>query len=229
MTCETFRQWFLDHESDEMTDAIRAHLADCEKCQQIIALDQTLEQKLHNSFEQLEVPARLQERLDQNMRGSTRWLRKSGRLRQIAAPALAIAAMLIFFLFPLASEKGSFASMDTVGQLAISDHLSHGTKGCTSSALLDLESYSLRELGYAVKPPTVPEGAKLLAAAKCQLGDCDTLHLMYSLAGKAFSVFVFPEDEADFKLAAGRSYSLDFGNHQVTLWQTGEQIQAMVI
>ncbi len=229
MTCETFRQWFLDHESDEMTDAIRAHLAECDKCQQIFALDQALEKKLHNSFEQLEVPARLQKRLDQNMRGNSRWLVQPRRFRQIAGPVLAIAAMLVLFLFPYASEKSSFASMDTVGQLAISDHLSHGTKGCNSSALLDLESYSLRELGYAVKPPTVPEGAKLLAAAKCRLGDCDTLHLMYSLNDKPFSVFVFPEAEAEFKLAAGRSYALDFGNHQVTLWQTGQQIQAMVI
>jgi hypothetical protein len=229
MTCDTFRQWFLDHESDEMTDAIRSHLAVCDKCQQIFALDQVFEQKLQNSFEQLDVPARLQERLDQNMRGSTRWMKQSRRLRQLVAPALAVAALLLFFLFPLASEKSSFASMDTVGQLAISDHLSHGTKGCNSSALLDLESYSLKELGYAVKPPIVPEGAKLLAAAKCRLGDCDTLHLMYSLAGKPFSVFVFPKEEAEFTLVADRSYSLDFGNHQVTLWQTGEQIQAMVI
>lgn len=229
MTCDTFRRWFLDHESEEMTDAIRSHLSECEKCQQIFALDQALETQLHNSFEQLEVPERLQGRLEQNMCGNSRWRMQPGWFRQIAAPSLAIAAMLLLFLFPFASEKGSFASMDTVGQLAISDHLSHGAKECNSAALLDLESYSIKELGYTVKLPEVPGGAKLLAAAKCRLGDCDTLHLMYRLDGKALSVFVFPKEEADFKLASGRSYSLDFGNHQVKLWQTGEQMQAMVI
>lgn len=229
MTCNEFRQWFQDHESEEMTDTIRTHLADCDKCQQIFAMDQALEIKLRRSFEQLEVPQRLLERLEQNKASNNRWLIQPQVMRRALAPALAMAAMLLLFLFPLLSEKGSFASMDTVSQLAISDHLSHDTKGCNSSALLDIGAWSLKEMGYKAQTPKVPEGARLLAASKCRLGECDTIHLMYTLGEKKFSVFVFPKKEAEFTLAAGRSYSLDFGNNQVKLWQTGNQIQAMVI
>ncbi len=229
MTCSEFREWFQDHESDEITDSIQAHLTECDKCLQIYELDQRLETKLKNNFEQLEVPERLQKRLQQNMAGRSRWIVQPHLLRKIAAPALAIAAMLVLFLFPMASDNSSFASMDELGQLAISDHLNHGIEGCTSEAILDLPAWSQKELGYKVNTPELPEGAKLLAVAVCRLGDCDTAHLMYSRGTERFSVFVFPEKEAGFRLAAGRSYSLDFGNHQVTLWQSGEQIQAMVI
>lgn len=229
MTCSEFRQWFQDHESDEITEAVQAHLAQCDKCQQIFELDQVLETKLKTNLEQLEVPERLLERLEQNMAGGSSWVVPPHLLRKIAAPALAMAAMLVLFLFPLDSENSSFASMDELGQLAISDHLNHGIQGCTSDAILDLPAWSQKELGFKIKAPELPEGAKLLAAAICQLGDCDTVHLMYSRGTERFSVFVFPEKEAGFKLAMGRSYSLDFGNHEVTLWQTGEQIQAMVI
>lgn len=229
MTCREFRQWFQDHESDEMTEFVRVHLAQCGKCQQIYELDQMLETKLQGNLEKLEVPERLWERLEQNMAGRSRWIIDPHLLRKVAVPVLAMAAMLVFFLFPMVLENSSFASMDELGQLAISDHLNHGVQGCTSEAILDLPSWSQDELGYKVDAPELPEGAKLLAAAICRLGDCDTVHLMYSRGAKRFSVFIFPEREAAFTLAAGRSYSLDFGNHQVTLWQTGEQIQAMVI
>lgn len=229
MTCSEFRQWFQDHESDEITEAVRKHLAQCSKCQQIFELDQKLDERLKDNFEQLEVPERLQKRLEQNMAGRSRWIMQPHLLRKIAAPALAMAAMLVLFLFPMVSENSSFASMDELGQLAISDHLNHGIQGCTSEAILDLPAWSNKEVGYKVEEPELPEGAKLLAAAICRLGDCDTVHLMYSRGKERFSVFIFPEKEAGFRLATGRSYSLDFGNHQVTLWQTGEQIQAMVI
>ena len=229
MTCSDFRQWFQDHELEEMSDVVRTHLAQCDTCRQIYALDQQLETKLRNEFEQLEVPERLQKRLEQNMAGRSRWIMQPDLIRKIAAPALALAAMLILFLFPLFSENSSFASMDELGQLAISDHLNHGIQGCTSEAILDLPAWSLKELGFKVNTPLLPEGAKLLAAAICRLGDCDTVHLMYSRGTERFSVFIFPEKEAAFRLASGRSYSLDFGRHQVTLQQTGEQIQAMVI
>jgi len=229
MICSEFRQWFQDHESDEITKTVQAHLAECDKCLQIYELDQRLETKLKTNFEQLEVPERLQKRLQQNMAGRSRWIVQPHLLRKVVTPALAVAAMLALFLFPLASDNSSFASMDELGQLAIGDHLNHGIQGCTSEAILDLPAWSQSELGYKIKAPELPDDVKLLAAAVCRLGDCDTVHLMYSRGAERFSVFVFPEEEARFRLAAGRSYSLDFGNHQVTLWQSGEQIQAMVI
>ncbi len=229
MTCKEFKQWFNDHESDEMTDEVRSHLTICDKCKQIYTLDQILETKLTNSLEQLEVPERLQRRLEQNKPGNNIWLMQSHTMRRAIGAALAIAAMLVLFLFPLASQNRSFASMDSLSQLAIADHLSHDTLGCSGSAILDLASWSQKELGYSVVKPKVPKDAILLAASKCRLGDCDTVHLMYSQGDKYFSVFVFPKDEADFSLAANRSYSLDFGKHHVTLWQSDDQIQAMVI
>ncbi len=230
MTCKKFRQWFQDHESDEMTDTVRTHLVDCEQCRQLFALDQELETKLRASFTELEVPQRLQERLDQNMRGSKNlphidlyWVRRA------VVPALAMAAMLALVLLPMGNDASSFASMDELGRLAIVDHMSHDTEGCSSTALLDLAAWSKQELGYKVDKPATPEGAKLLAASKCRLGDCDTVHLIYSRGEERFSVFVLPKNEAEFKLALGKSYSLDFGEHQVKLWRTGGQIQAMVI
>ncbi len=119
--------------------------------------------------------------------------------------------------------------MDELGRLAIIDHTSHGTEGCSSEAVLDIGAWSLKELGYRVNQPAVPEGTELLAVTKCRLGDCDTVHLIYSREGRKFSIFIFPEKEVGFTMVAGRSYSLDFGEHQVRLHKAEGQVQAMVI
>ncbi len=228
MTCNEFRQWFQDHESDEMTDSIRGHLSNCATCRDMFDLDRKLETKLRTNFVQLEVPARLQERLDQNL-GSNNLPRIEPRwIRRAVVPALAMAAMLVLFLFPMGYDNSSFGTMDELGRLAIVDHLSHGTEGCSSTAQLDLAAWSEQEVGYRVNMPEVPEGAELLAASKCRLGDCDTVHLIYSLGEEHFSVFVLPKKEAGFKLEQEKFYSLNFGEHQVRLWRSGGQIQAMV-
>ncbi len=228
MTCNEFKLWFQDHELDEMTGAIRSHLAVCDRCQKIFALDQKLETKLRNSLASLEVPPRLNERLAQNSFSHSRWRVKPHRIRRALVPALAMAAMLALVLFPFAWQESSFASMNEVAQLAIQDHRSHGIEGCSGSTVSDLKAWSLHKLGYSVTKPKVPEGAVLLAVSKCKLGDCETVHLMYSHKDKQFSVFIFPQKEADFSLTSGSSYSLEFGNYKVKLWQTGSQIQVMV-
>jgi hypothetical protein len=105
MTCNEFKQWFQDHELGEMTDAVRSHLAVCDRCQEIFALDQKLETKLRNSFVSLEVPARLHERLAQNNFSHSRWHVKPQRIRRALVPVLAMAAMLALVLFPFALQS----------------------------------------------------------------------------------------------------------------------------
>ncbi len=229
MTCNEFKLWFQDHELDEMTDAIRSHLAVCDRCQKIFALDQKLETKLRNSLVSLEVPPRLHERLAQNSFSHSHWHVKPLRIRRALIPVLAMAAMLALVLFPFGLQEKSFASMNEVAQLAIQDHKSHGLGGCSGSAISDLNAWALHTLGYSVTKPKVPEGAVLLAVTKCKLGDCATVHLIYSLKDKQFSVFIFPQNEAEFSLSSGSSFSLEFGNYKVRLWQTGSQIQVMVV
>lgn len=178
MTCTEFKQWFQDHESDQMSHEIRQHLTTCDGCRQIYELDRILETKLKNNFEQCDVPQRLLERLEQNKSGNNLWLVQPYVLRRVIAPMLAIAALFVVFLFPFSSENSSFASMDILGELAIHDHLSHGTKGCSISGINDIGSWALKELGYRVVLPETPEGSELLVVSKCRLGDCETVHLI---------------------------------------------------
>ncbi|MEN8189224.1 MAG: hypothetical protein ABFS19_05210 [Thermodesulfobacteriota bacterium] len=209
-----------------MTDSIRSHLAGCDTCQHILALDQSLEEKLKGSLEQLEVPRRLQERLDQNMRSNRLQPTRSQLIRRALAPALAMAAMLVIFLLP---SGGSFASMDELGNLVIADHDSHADKPCSKEIPKDLATWGEEQIGLRIAAPELPfSDSKLIAASKCKLGDCDAVHLIYSRNGKRFSVFIFPEQEADFSLVAQRNYSVEYAHRRVTIWQSGQQIYAMV-
>lgn len=226
MTCNDFKQWFQDHESEEMTDAIRKHLATCDTCNLIFGLDQSLESKLRNNIEQQEVPRRLLERLDQNMHSNRRWPLHPQLIKRTLAPALAMAAMLLIFLLP---SGGSFASMDEVGSLAIADHDSHIDKPCSEGIPEDLGSWSEEQIGLSLSAPKLPfSGSKLVGVSKCRLGECDTMHLVYSRNGKRFSVFIFPAKEVRFSLVNHRNYSLEYEEHRVTIWQSGKQIYAMV-
>ncbi len=229
MKCKEFKQWMQDHETVEMTDSIRDHLESCSKCQQIFILDQQLDEKLRSLLQPIEVPERLKERLDQNLSGGAGNL----AVRYVMTwkkwvPALATAALLVFLLMPFIGRQDSFSSMDQLSQYAITDHTHHGLKDTSVSILNDLGAWAIDELGYSVSWPEVPGEAKLIGATKCRLGNCDTVHLIYSQKGSRFSVYVFSAKKADFKLAAGRVYSLKIGNHNVKLWKSGNQVQAMV-
>jgi anti-sigma factor RsiW len=229
MECKEFKQWFQDHETIEMTRSAQDHLDSCEKCQKLLELDQKLDQKLHKLLQPLEVPERLKERLDQNF--SETGFNKGNPivLWKKSVPAFAIAAMLVFLLFPFSGRENSFASMDQLGEYAATDHASHGISDCSVRSIGDIGTWSARELGYKLNWPTVPQGATLVGANKCRLGKCDTAHLIYSQNGTRFSVYVFSKKMIVFDLIAGNIHSTKIGDYGVELWEKGDQVQVTVL
>jgi len=228
MKCKEFKQWMQDHETVEMTDSVRDHLESCSNCQQIFTLDQQLDEKLRTLLQPVEVPELLRERLDQNLSGAGYRKRRYGMSWKKWVPVLATAALLVFLLLPFVGRQNSFSSMDQLSQYAITDHTNHGLMDISVSVLNDLGAWAIDELGYSVSWPEVPGEAKLIGATKCRLGNCDTVHLIYSQMDTRFSVYVFSEKKAAFSMAAGRVYSLKIGKHNVKMWKSGNQVQAMV-
>ena len=232
MKCEEFRRKLSGSETVEsnqrLTDTEREHLENCESCSKLVKLDEQLNTVIREELQQVEVPERVKERLQQNLMADVtapqvsvvKWLK-------VAVPALAMAAILVIVLLP---GGGSFASMDDVGQLAITDHESHLGRACKKGLPADLAAWGKEAIGLAITAPELPfPDSELIAVSKCTLGDCDTAHLTYVRDGKRFSVFIFPEKEAAFSLYKGRNYTLDFENYRVTIWKSKQQIYALVI
>lgn len=228
MKCKEFKQWMQEHETVEMTESVRDHLESCSNCQQIFTLDQQLDKKLRTLLQPVEVPELLRERLDQNLSGAGYRNRRYFISWKKWVPALATAAVLVFLLLPFVGRQNSFSSMDQLSQYAITDHTNHGLKDTSIAVLNDLGAWATDQLGYSVRWPEVPGGAKLIGATKCRLGNCDTVHLIYSQMGRRFSIYVFSEKKAAFSMAAGRIYSFKIGKHNVKMWKSGNQVQAMV-
>lgn len=228
MNCDEFKQWFQDHEDTELTIAASNHLKECSHCQQIYELDQRLEEKLKLLLEPLEPPELLKERLSQNL-SETRypWPQSITGWKKLG-PALAMAAMVVFFLFPFNRTEHPFTSMAQIGQFAFTDHNYHGLGTYTEEKIKNIGIWSLEELGYEINYPKVPDGAKLVKVVKCKLGDCDTAHLIFNQGERRFSVYVFPEKEVGFSLEEERLYSLNVGMNLVKLWKTGNQVQVMI-
>ncbi len=228
MKCQEFKQWMQDHEAVEMTDSVHEHLEKCCNCKQIFILDQQLDEKLRTILQPVEVPELLRERLEQNLYAPGYRKRRTVVSWKKWVPALATAVLLVFLLLPFAQRQDSFSSMDQLSQYAIADHENHALKDNSVTGPKDLGAWASDELGYSVGWPEVPRGAKLIGASKCRLGNCDTAHLIYSQMGTRFSVYIFSEKKADFELVSGRVYSFRVGNHNVKLWKSQNQIQAMI-
>lgn len=231
MKCEDFKRKLSGSDAaetnQELTKTMREHLETCESCNKFMKLDEQLDTVIREEFQQVEVPERIKERLQQNLMANVttpqvsvlKWLK-------VAAPALAMAAMLVIFLLP---DRGSFASLDDVGQLAITDHESHLGRACNKGLPADLTVWGKETIGLAITAPELPfPDSELIAVSKCTLGDCDTAHLTYVRNGKRFSVFIFPEKEAAFSLHKDRNYTLDFENYRVTIWKSKRQVYALV-
>ena len=200
-------------------------MQNCDDCRKIIALDLELEKVLHEQFHQVEVPAQVRKKIEQNIPDKDGFT-KSMLFRWSFVPALAIAAMLVIFLFPF---NGSFASMDELGMLAIADHESHIDRPCTKGIPENLSAWGEDTIGLRITRPVLPfSDCELIGVSMCRLGDCYTAHLLYNRNGEKISVFIFPEKEANFSLVADRNYSLEYGPHRVTIWKTNNQIYAMV-
>ena len=229
MKCEEFKIKFSGSDTDEsdpgLTATEREHLEKCKSCSKLMKLDQELDAVIREELQQIEVPERVKEKLRQNMSAETGSPQVS-IFKWVAVPALAMAAMLVIFLLP---HGGSFSSMDDIGQLAITDHESHLGRACNKGIPADLAAWGKETIGLAITAPALPfADSELIGVSKCVLGDCETAHLIYVRNGKRFSVFIFPEKEAEFSLHKDRNYTLDFENHRVTIWKSKQQVYALV-
>ena len=230
MRCEEFKRKFSGSDAvlidDGLTASEREHLDKCESCSKLMKLDQQLDSVIREELQQVEVPAQVLEKLQHNMSSAAMSPRIS-ILNWAALPALAMAAMLVIVLLP---HGGSFASMDDIGQLAIIDHESQLGRACNKEGIpRDLAAWGKKNIGLAITAPVLPfTDSELIAVSKCTLGDCETAHLTYIRNGKRFSVFIFPEKEADFSLQKNRNYTLEFDSYRVTIWKVKQQVYALV-
>jgi anti-sigma factor RsiW len=223
MNCETFQKSVTENDAHELDSAEQNHLQECEQCQTFVKLDEKLVSLIRKNLAQIAVPEHLKSSLKANLNDQ-----KNGTYGFLKwAPAMAMAGMLIFFLIP---QGGSFASMDEIGQLAITDHEFHQGKSCSKGIPEDLSAWGKESIGFSITLPELPfRDYELIGVSKCRLGDCDTAHLIYERNGKRFSVFIFPEKEAAFSLHASRNYTLDFDSYQVSIWKTNTQVYALVM
>ena len=229
MKCEEFKKRFSGSDTapsnEKLTASEREHLEKCESCSRFMQLDKQLDTAIREEMQQVEVPTHVLEKLEQNMSAAA-ISPKSSILKWAALPALAMAAMLVIVLLP---NGGSFSNMDDIGQLAILDHESHLGRACSKGIPADLAAWGKENIHFAITAPVLPfTDSELIAVSKCTLGDCETAHLTYLRNGKRFSVFIFPEKEADFSLHKNRNYTLDFDSYRVTIWKSKRQVYALV-
>ncbi len=108
-------------------------------------------------------------------------------------------------------------------------YLSHYKIPCSKGLPQDLAAWGKENIGIQITAPELPfANARLIEVSKCTLGDCATAHLVYMDNGKRFSVFIIPENEADFTLSSKRKYTVEIDGHQVKIWKVDHQVYALV-
>ena len=230
MKCDEFKTNLIDndtlHSVRKFSATEQEHIEKCDGCRAFAGFNQKLDNIIRKELQQVAVPARVKERLRQNQEPENNYFQKT-ILKLTLLPAVTITALLVIFFLP---DNGSLTSMNQMSQFAITDHINHPGSSFAKGIPPNLAAWGKEKIGRAITAPVLPfAGSILVGVTKCILGDCKAAHLSYEHNGKHFSVFVIPEEEIDFAMNKDKNYTVDFENHQVTLWKSNQQVYILVI
>lgn len=231
MKCSEFKEWFLDSEtSGAIAQAAEEHLNNCPDCQRLSELDHRLDAILKSSIEQEEVPSHLHAQLYLNLEQNrkNRQFTSAAQLVRYWLPALAAAALLLFFINPL--QLGKITSFEDLSRLALQDHQYNLAMAFDAAEVKDVPSWFAKHTGLKIRMPALHgKGYKFIGGRKCTLGACSAAYLLYKKGGKRVSLFIIDEKNITFMLEPVKNYAMTTENNTITIWKENNQVLAMVI
>jgi len=235
MECVEFKHWLVlrDGAGCESADKALYHLKGCPDCMKLYDADTALAEVMKEGFKEEELPGGLMERIEEDLdavkrdrpgKGPTPWR----VFVKAAAPVLAVAAMLVVFIYP---QTGKLGSVDEIGRLAVENHLSDLTIKFTTREVSNVPGWFGDKLDFAVAVPEFAGNSMaLIGGRKCSLGKNDVAYLFYKnpAQDKRTSLFVIDGNDIGFEMADGKRYHTSVNDTEVTLWKTGSLAYAMV-
>ena len=231
MKCAEFKEWFMDHDSSgQMERVAKAHLEECEDCKRLSEIDHRLDAVLSKSIVMEEVPDHLRAQLYLNLEQKT--VKSKFPLVKVFqkywAPAMAVAMMFIFMLYPFSPEN--INSLDAMSQFAIKDHQDNMEMAFKASDVSDVPAWFAKNTNLIIEMPKLPgSGYTLVGGRKCTLGACSAAYLLYTKNGRRISLFIIDIDDISASLEPGKKYKIETASNTVSVWNDDDQVYAMVI
>ncbi len=237
MNCKDVKSRLADPEfvdGSMEAPALKEHLKKCTTCRQLYNLDATLDGEIKKALKPPAMPEHLMESLemtvaqemtDKKSLSECRPFFKKGMIK-FAAPALAVAILLIAILMPLG--KNGF-NLEEIGRLAVKDHIKQLPMTFQAGLVPDIPAWFKGVLDFGIAMPTLEvEALGFLGGRKCHLGKSDVAYLMYSRNNDRVSLFIVNPADLAVKVTQATSYQTVEEGCKVKMWAENSLLYVMV-
>ena len=233
MNCHEFKSWLIDHDPiDSPKDiAAREHMQQCDACQKLHDIDQSVEAAVKDGLRPVAPPPGLVARARRRVESS------SGKQRfkslvlswKTAAPAMATALVLLFLV--LNPFSGKLYSIEDLVTHSVANHLD--TEMAMEFRTLNLADAGLwfsEKLGFDVKLPDLKRlGLQFAGGRKCSLGSVRAAYLYCDSKGKRASLFLIDPGDVGFYISENRKYVIKDSGYTVTIWKEAGVVCALAV
>ncbi|MBI3585162.1 MAG: hypothetical protein HY096_14590 [Nitrospinae bacterium] len=238
MNCQEYREWFRKREilsSEGIVSEAYLHAKTCKECSVMNKIDTDIENKFRKELYMREVPDGLLNRIELNIksiynvkkRTSVPRLKHGGTsLWKTAAPAFAVAAMVLLFI---SYNFAYFRSVEEVGRLSVESHMENLPMMFKAEEVKDISLWFRERLSFPVSIPEIGEsGLKLVGGRKCKLGRNEVAYLFYKKGDKRISLYVIDTKKIKYEMEDNKKYHLPFKECEVDIWKSGDMVYSLV-
>lgn len=231
MDCKRFKIWLLVRDQARDADSAEAqtHAAGCQRCRDMLQLDDAAETLLKTALGRVEAP--------DSLRASVRLVadhRETGRARRrwplLVLPASGLTALALLLLVVFAPFGSSLSSIDRIARLAEQNHFAGYTMQFRAGEVSDLAGWFRDKLDFEVASPDLAlRGLEFLGGRKCSLGGKDVAYLFFTQDGKRYSLFQLDAGDVEMDLKEGQSYRYPIHDCVVELWKEGQRVYVLIV
>ncbi len=167
MNCAEFEIWLLDKDDhDQSADQeAKLHRLSCSRCEKLYTLDQIMEERVVESFAEVDLPADLIARIKYDGRYAD--VDEPGpalRWKFLAATLATAVIMCVVFINPF---SGQIRDIDEIGTLAVANHLNNDMRMTFKAGQIsDVSAWFAERIGYPVAVPDMAgQGVTFLGGA----------------------------------------------------------------
>ncbi len=229
MECNSFRDWLNNGDMLDGDVEARAmeHLALCERCSNLFAMDSRIETGIREGMKAVDVPEGLLDRIEMDLRSEKKKQPAVLLSWKSFVPAFTAAILLLIFFNPF---SGKFINIDEIERHAVTDHLNNLAMTFKAEDVSDVTGWFKQRLGFTISvPDSAVKGFQLVGGRKCHFGKNDVAYLLYEKGGKRVSLFIIDARDLDFTIPPHRMYSMVGRGCQVKVWMAADQVYAMVV
>jgi len=231
MNCAEFKNWLIDkdgHDQSADQDA-KLHRLSCARCEKLYRLDRRMEERLAESFVEVDLPADLFEKIQRDERYAGIKDPGPALSSKFSAAILATAVIIVVVFFN--PFKSPMRSIEEISTLVLANHLSNDTSlAFMAGQISDVSNWFAAKIGYPVHVPDMAaEGFTFLGGRKCSLGHQKAAYLVYEKEGKKCSLFIIDRNDLGFDLERDRKYSVDEQGHSIKVWSDKDLVYVMVM